>query len=182
MPLSKTRRKYADRTRWVRVVERKFTVKKLGTRAFTGYVTRLELLNVREPLCVTELGKRFTIADDGFTWLQHFPRGEAYCLTTQLNARGKVVHYYVDIANKTGVTDGIPWWDDLYLDIIIVPGRGAKIVDEDDLERALAKGIITKSHAKRARAEAKRLKALIDQDRFKLLHLSKKHFRTFDDL
>lgn len=183
MKLARSRRKYADRKRWARVTERKFSIKRVKSRAFTGYVTRLEILKVKEPLCVEEFGKRFAIADNGYTWLQHFPKGEPYCLTTIFTAKGKVAHWYLDIAAKTGATEkGIPWWDDLYLDIVIVPGKGAEIVDENDLSEALAKGKITKCVAKEARSEAKRLKALIDTDAFPLLALSEQHYKRFDKL
>ena len=181
--LAASRRKYADRTRWMRVTKRTFTVKEVESRAFKGYVTRLEILKVKKPLYVSEFGKRFAIADNGYTWLQHFPKGERYCLSTMFTAKGKVAQWYLDIAHKTGVSDeGIPWWDDLYLDIIIVPDKGAQIVDEDDLEQALAKNKISKHMAKEARAEAKRLKALIDEYEFPLLALSEKHFKRFEKL
>ena len=183
MRLAASRRKYADRTRWMRVTKRKFTVKEVKTRAFTGYITRLEILKVKKPLYVKEFGERFAIADDDYTWLQHFPKGEQFCLTTMFTDKGKVAHWYLDIAHKTGVSDvGIPWWDDLYLDIIVVPEKGAKIVDEDDLEQALAKEKISKRMAKGARAEAKRLKSLIDKEKFPLLALSEKHYKQFDEL
>lgn len=178
-----SRRKYAERSRWVRVTKRTFTVKHLNTAAFKGAVTRLELIAVKEPLFKTEFGKRLRIADKGFTWLQHFPEGERYCLTSMFNAKGKVAQWYLDIAYETGRNEeGMPWWDDLYLDIIVVPGKGVKITDQDDLKHAVAKGKVGKKIAKQAREDAERLERLIKKDKFGLLELSKKHFKKFDKL
>ncbi|CAN5738614.1 DUF402 domain-containing protein [soil metagenome] len=181
MSVPESRRKYADRTRWVRVLERSFAVKRLETTEFNGFVTRLNLLKVLEPLFVTSVGQRLCIADAGYTWLQHFPDNSRYCVTTVLNPAGEVVHFYIDIADKTGVSDeGIPWWDDVYLDVLAVPGVGSEIIDEDDLKEGLAQGVISEEDAERARAEADRLKSLIDKGEFPLLDLAPKHVELFE--
>lgn len=186
MSLPESRRKYADRTRWVRVLERCFAVKRLETSDFSGFVTRLDILRVREPLFVTSVGKRLCIADAGYSWLQHFPDSgfsdrARYCVTTVLNPDGEVVHFYIDVADRLGVSEeGIPWWDDLYLDVLVVPGVGSEIVDEDDLEQGLSQGVITKEDAEGARAEADRLKNLIDHGELPLLDLAPKHVELFE--
>ena len=182
MSLPASRRKYADRTRWVRVLERSFAVGRLETPAFSGYVTRLDIVKVLAPLYKTSVGRRLCLADAGYTWLQHFPDGERYCVTTVLNSDSEVVHFYIDVADKTGVSEeNVPWWDDLYLDVLVVPGVGSEIVDEDDLEQGLADGVIIEEGAERARAEAKRLKGLIDADDFPLLKLAPHHAGLFEN-
>lgn len=181
MSVPESRRKYADRTRWVRVLERRFAVKRLETADFSGFVTRLDILNVLEPLFVTSVGQRLCIADAGYTWLQHFPAGERYCVTTVLNPAGEVVQNYIDIADKTGVSEeNVPWWDDVYLDVLVVPGMGSEIIDEDDLKSGLANGVIDEEDAERARAEAERLKNLIDKGEFPLLKLAPQHAALFE--
>lgn len=181
MSVSESRRKYADRTRWVRVLERSFAVKRLETADFSGFVTRLDILKVLEPLFKTSVGRRLCIADAGYTWLQHFPDGARYCVTTMLNPAGEVVQHYIDIADKTGVSEeNVPWWDDVYLDVLVVPGVGSDIVDEDDLEQGLSQNVIKKEDAEGARAEAERLKNLIDKGEFPLLKLAPKHVELFE--
>ena len=182
MSVPESRRKYADRTRWVRVLERSFAAKRLETPDFSGFVTRLGIVKVLEPLYVTSVGQRLCIADAGYTWLQHFPDNSRYCVTTVLNPAGEVVHFYIDIAAKTGVSEeNVPWWDDVYLDVLVVPGVGSEIIDEDDLESGLADGVVQEEDAERARAEAKRLKSLIDNGEFPLLNLAPQHAALFED-
>ncbi len=182
MSLPASRRKYADRTRWVRVLERSFAVRRLEASNFSGYVTRLDIVKVLEPLYKTSVGRRLCLADAGYTWLQHFPDSERYCMTTVLNPVGEVVHFYIDVADTTGVSEeNVPWWDDLYLDVLVVRGVGSEIVDEDDLEQGLAEGVVTEGDAERARAEAKRLRGLIDADDFPLLKLAPHHAGLFED-
>lgn len=181
MSLPKSRRKYADRTRWVRVLERAFKVRRLEDERFSGYVTRLDIGKVREPLFATAVGRRLCVADAGYTWLQHFPDGARYCVTTVLNPDGEVVQHYIDVADKLGVSDeDIPWWDDLYLDVLVVPGVGSEIVDEDDLEQGLIEGVVTEADAAQAHSEAKRLKTLIDGNAFPLLELAAQHAALFE--
>ena len=181
MSLPESRRKYADRTRWVRVLERAFKVRRLEDKRFSGYVTCLDIVKVREPLFVTSVGQRLCVADAGYTWLQHFPDSTRYCVTTVLNPGGEVVQHYLDVADKLGVSgEGIPWWDDLYLDVLVVPGVGSEIVDEDDLEQGLIEGVVTEADAARAHTEAERLKTLIDADAFPLLEFAAQHAALFE--
>ena len=180
MSIPESRRKYADRTRWVRILERSFAVKRLETSDFSGYITRLDILKVLEPLYKTSVGQRLCIADAGYIWLQHFPDDARYCVTTVLSPEREVVHFYIDVADKTGVSEeNVPWWDDLYLDVLVVPGVGSEIVDEDDLRAGLSEGVITEEDAEGARAEAERLKTLVDAEDFPLLELIPQHADLF---
>ena len=46
---------------------------------FTGYLSMILIEQVREPLIVTTLGKQYRLADAGYIWLQHFPKGLKLC-------------------------------------------------------------------------------------------------------
>jgi predicted RNA-binding protein associated with RNAse of E/G family len=62
-----------------------------------------------------------------------------------LNEKKEIVQWYLDICYCHGVTEnGVPWYKDLYLDIIIFPDHTWILVDEDELEGALQTGAITK--------------------------------------
>lgn len=66
-------------------------------------------------------------------------------------------------------TDGIPYFDDLYLDLIVFPNGEIKVDDMDELEEALRQGDITQEQFDLAVRTADGLKnsLLGDIDSFK---------------
>ena len=53
-----------------------------------------------------------------------------------------MVHRYLQ---ETRVTDqGVPWFDDLYLDVVVVKNGEVFLLDEDELEDALGRNDITR--------------------------------------
>lgn len=108
--MNASRIKLASRPDWKRVTKRKFSVWSLEQANFTGYVTRLDLLEVSSPLWVKSCGEQVCVADTGYSWLQHFPSDTHYTLTSQWNAEAKVVQWYFDICDHHSVTaSGIPY-------------------------------------------------------------------------
>ena len=71
---------------------------------------------------------------------------------------GELVQWYIDISYQNGLSDEhIPWMDDLYLDIVVLPNGE----DADELEDALLNGSIDRSLYNLARQETARLHSLI---------------------
>ena len=58
-------------------------------------------------------------------------------LTAIYDAKNKIVEWYFDIAKKIGKENGIPYEEDLYLDVIVKPDFQIVLLDEDDLQEAL---------------------------------------------
>ena len=168
-------RKYANRSEWKRVVERRYVQAYLDTNEFKGYVTLLKVIKVREPLHVQYNEKLVCIVDAGYSWLQHFPTNEQYSVTTMFNAEGEIVQWYIDICKENGIENGVPWIDDLYLDIIVLPTGEVILLDADELDEALSVGIIDKHLYELAWVEANRLIDLIKSEEFNLIKLSREH-------
>jgi len=168
-------RKYGDRSKWKRVVEREYTQSFLDTEDFRGTITLLNVKKVSEPLTVSYQGRNVCIVDDGYSWLQHFPYEERYSLTTMFDSKGEIVQWYIDICFQNGIENGVPWLDDLFLDIIILPDGEVILQDVDELEEALINGIIDQSLYDLAWAEANRLTVLINRNEFNLFRFSKRH-------
>ena len=172
--------KSAARADWRRVTEREFEVFYLEHPHFTGCVTKLNIHAITEPLYVTGFGEQFCVANTGFVWLQHFPEGTHYTMTTMLDAAGRVVHWYFDICKEHGVDEaGVPWWYDLYLDIVALPTGEAEIFDGDELETALLTDEVTQEEAALAWREADALLEKIQKNRLPLLELSLEHMKKF---
>lgn len=170
------KRKYGDRAGWMRVLKREYTQTYLETDSFTGHITLLKMIHVREPLLVTYHTNKLRIVDDGFMWLQHFPAGQRHSVTTVFNADGEIVQWYIDICLHIGVSaDGTPWMDDLFLDIVVLPSGEIFRLDDEELDEAMQSGIIDERLYHLAREECDKLYASITLGQFHTLALSKEH-------
>lgn len=166
----------ADRLPWPRVTARRFATHTFATTEFQGVATLLCIDAVHEPLWVDWQGHHFCICDSGYTWLQHFPTNTHYAVTTQFNTQGQVVQWYIDICNYHWIDErGIPWWEDLYLDLLVFPDGGCHIVDADELDDALQRGVIDTSLHMLAWQEARHLQSTIQAGTFPLLALANTH-------
>ena len=170
------KRKRADRADWRRILKKRFSGMQLTTPAFTGAVTLLQIDEVREPLVITLQGKRECIADEGYSWLQHFPVGTRYTLTTMFDAQGDLIQWYIDICKQHGIdSDDVPWYDDLYLDIAMLPTGEPLLLDVEELDEALRQGKITPTEYDFAWREADTILAAIEADLFPLLWIVEEH-------
>ncbi|CAM3153740.1 DUF402 domain-containing protein [Paenibacillus sediminis] len=131
------KRKKADRQDWHRVQKREFICRFFDEVGFRGHVTLISIHQVKEPLKRILNNQEFCLVDDGYYWMQHFPLESNYCVTTMINNKKEVIQWYFDIAKSTGINDGIPYWDDLFLDVVVFPNGEFYIKDEDELEEAL---------------------------------------------
>jgi uncharacterized protein len=169
------KRKYGDRSGWKRVLKSQYAQSFLDTKGFTGYVTLLKIEKVTEPLYVSYEGKTICIADNEYIWLQHFPLNKHHSVTTMFNSNGEIVQWYIDICVENGVEKNIPWMDDLFLDIVVLPTGEVIQKDADELEEALSKGVIDESLYHLAWTEANFLTHLIKNNHFDLIKQSKSH-------
>lgn len=164
------KRKTFDLRPWARVTQSTQTA-----LAVPGYViVDFTAQTVIRPLEVTSPSSNacHLILDDGYRWIRCHPTGSGEgvvgaALTVQLNAAGRPVQFYVDIHGGEGVQeDGLPWHDDLYLDVIGDPGEAdrwtvaaTEIIDADELEEAVAAGLVTPELAARTWAQARQVEA-----------------------
>lgn len=170
------KRKLANRAHWDRILERRFCIAHIESEEFTGSITLLQLDKVQEPLWVECEGTNVCIVDSGFAWLQQFPTGAHYTITTAFDADGKIVQWYIDICKQQGVTEeGMPWYDDLYLDIAYLPSGELMILDADELDEALLEGQITQADHDLAWSETERLLEEIKQGTLNIFNLCEAH-------
>lgn len=175
------KRKYGNRSDWNRILKRKYAQTYLNTKYFKGYVTLLNTIKVNEPLYVNYEDKKICIVDDGYMWLQQFPFDKKHAVTTMFDANGSVVQWYIDICRNNGLAGDIPYMDDLFLDIVLLPSGELFLKDVDELGEALLNGIIDRALYDVARNEARNLVKLIRKEKFKLLHLSNDHKEILAD-
>jgi predicted RNA-binding protein associated with RNAse of E/G family len=151
------KRKHANRPNWKRIIQKSYFGIKVNEESFNGYLAYLNLEEVKEELWVTYGSQRVCIVKDNYVWLQHLPEGSKYALTSTFNEKGEFVQGYFDIVKRIGTDEtGIPYWDDLYLDIVILPNGEIYTLDEDELEQAKDErtiGIADYEYAKNAAEE-----------------------------
>ncbi|RAP28256.1 hypothetical protein C2W64_00468 [Brevibacillus laterosporus] len=137
------KRKYADVTGWTTVVDKHFVPLAKRGEYFDGSITGLVLTKMAEPYWITLNGQAICIADDDYVWVQCFPAGRHYVMTAMMDQTGKVVYFYFDIVLRHGTGEnGVPWYDDLYLDLAMIPSGAKEVWDADELEEALQNGTI----------------------------------------
>jgi len=169
-------RKYANHPGWKRILQSRYSSTYLDTPQFTGYVTLYRMDAVVAPLVVHYFGQDTCIVDAGYAWMKHFPAGEHFAITTHFDRSGAVVQWYIDICLRTGVgEDGIPWLDDLYLDLAVSPDFQVEVLDGDELLEARERGEITAAEYELAWNAANRLVEQIQSRKLDLLRLSPLH-------
>lgn len=165
--------KRADHADWPRVLKQRFVMQHLATTAFTGYISLLCIDEVRAPLWIKYQGQDICLADNGYTWLQLFPRDAHYAVTTIFDAQGILVRFYIDICKSNYVdAQGILCYDDLYLDLDVSPAGEITLLDVDELDAALRDGEVTALEYELAWREANSLMTALEEDMFPLLWMS----------
>jgi predicted RNA-binding protein associated with RNAse of E/G family len=168
--------KTADRPDWKRVLERTFEVTYKDNAGFRGKVTAIHLKKVSVPLVVTYSEREICLVNDSYTWFQHFPEGKNYTITTVINDHGEVVQWYIDICKEHGVNnDGIPWYLDLYLDVVILPNGETLVLDDHELMEAYQTGNITADEVKLAKDTALDIHIRYKEGTFIDIEVCKKH-------
>ncbi|WP_369690878.1 DUF402 domain-containing protein [Rossellomorea vietnamensis] len=137
-------------------------------------------MEVKEPLITRYGEKEICFVDNGYMWLQQFPFGKHHSVTTMLDANGEIVQWYIDICLENGVEDGVPWLDDLYLDIVVLPSGEIFLLDEDELEQAYKKRMISESMYDLAWNESKEIMRQLQTDEFMIIKLAQEHKRMLD--
>lgn len=173
-----SRRKVAHHPDWQRIKASRLAVLDLDEKHFRGVVALLYIDEVTEPFSVSYDGQSLCILDQGYSWLRHFPVGSQYIMTTTFSPDGQVLQWYIDLCQSHGVTEeGIPWWDDLYLDIAILPSGKLFVLDADELDEALDQGVISSKEHAAVCQEAQYLVELVREERFEILRVAEGHRR-----
>ena len=111
---------------------------------FKGYACLIKFSHIEKPLIVNYKGNNVCIKDNDYEWIAVYPDGKKYAITIMYDNHNNLIEWYFDISKEVGLEDGIPYEDDLYLDMVIAPNGEEIILDEDELLQAKEDGLITK--------------------------------------
>lgn len=161
---------------WKRVKAGRFAALLIEEEDFNGPVSLLQIDEASNPLSVQYDEHQVQILDDGNSWLRQLPSAQEHVLTTMFDSGGQVLQWIIDICLDSGVdSNGNHWWDDLYLDIVVLPSGEVFVLDEDELGEALDAGIISKDYHAIAWKETNRLLDLIHEGRYDLMRTAIRH-------
>ena len=154
------KRSRLSRDLWTRMTEKRFRLLRADFPEARGWLACLDVLAVSEPSVWRHNGADVPVCVAGSRWLELLPEDDDYCVTAMLSPDGDVLLWYIDMIAGQGVDpDGVPWFDDLYLDLIVWPDGEVTVDDRDELDAALAAGEITPDQHALALATAARLQS-----------------------
>ena len=176
------KRKYADYQNWKDVEEKRYLNKYFYNDDFKGNISLLTAVKVKEKLAVDMNGKQVVVLDDNFRWLEVYPdNNKNIAASIIINDKNEILQWYFDIAKDTGFTeDGVPYIDDLYLDVIMYPSGKLKMVDQNELQEALDIHDITKEDFDLAYKVADSLMKDIDGKTEELTKFTFKYLNYFE--
>ncbi|PTA68960.1 DUF402 domain-containing protein [Deinococcus arcticus] len=164
------KRKVFDLRPWSRAVRSSQSVVRVPGHVIVDFTAH----EVAKPKDVSFGDQTIRILDHGFRWVRVHPAGSGEgrpgsALSAMLDETGLPRQLYVDLHGGEGLgEDGLPWHDDLYLDVIgnwVVGEAGhgtvteAHIIDGEDLEEAVAAGLVSPSQAEATWAHAREIQA-----------------------
>lgn len=116
-----------------------------------AFISIKQILRTQSPFTILNpKGQEVTLIDTGYYIVEFTPMGAFWNGRVFLDEKQKVLEYYFDMSLQNGVEDGVPYYDDLYLDVIYDPNEDGFLLtdDLDELDAALTeKQISMKEHA-----------------------------------
>jgi uncharacterized protein len=166
------KRKYADRSDWERILEKEYRLVRCDLESFQGWITEFKMILVREPFYVSSWDTTICVAEAGFVWLHYLRDQENHVITAMYDSKGAIVQWYIDIVLEHGLDErGVPYFDDLYLDVVVGPDGRFEIKDADEIEAALKAGTISRDQFDLAWRETNRLVGLLESGELNLCNL-----------
>ena len=115
------------------------------------------------------------MANNNYKWLEFYDYTKKYRLTAMYNEKNEIVEWYFDIARKIGKENGIPFEDDLYLDVVVTPIGEIILLDEDELKEAFERFEVNKIDYDMAYNEANNLIKIFKNNKDKLEKFTNKY-------
>ena len=132
---------------------------------FSGDIYFYNFIEVKDKILIPN-GK--SIMDNNYKWLEFYDYSSKVKLTAIYDENNRIIEWYFDIARKIGKDNGLPYEDDLYLDVVVTPNGEVILLDEDELKEAYNKREMTTKEFKNAYKEAEQLMNKLKNNKDKL--------------
>ncbi len=168
------KKRYADRhvgNKANKTVYKKISV---SNSDFNGDICYYHFIDVKDKIIIPN-GK--SIMDNDYRWLEFYDYFSKVKLTAIYDENNEIIEWYFDIAREIGKDNGIPYEDDLYLDIVVTPSGDVILLDEDELKEAYNKREITREEFENAYKEAEQLMNKLKNNKNKLKEYTDKYLK-----
>lgn len=166
--------------RYANLVEGDYKQKRIDEDYFNGFVCNIKINGVKKPLIVNNGVSEICIKDNGYEWFEIYPDNENYAITIMFDNKLNLIEWYFDIAKEVGVDNGVPYEDDLYLDMIITPDGKKIVLDELELIDAYNRGEIKQADVDLAYRTLEKLDNMYLNNFDNLINLSNKICELFE--
>ena len=130
---------------WPRILARETAYMPIDTPSLRGMACLFRLKKTKAPLISNVFGNDMTILDDDYTWLQIAPEGQHWWLSVMFDTTGRLVQYYFDVSINNHIDGDRSTFDDLFLDVVMRNDGAVILLDQDELDEALASSVITEA-------------------------------------
>ena len=177
---SSVKRVRSDRCAWREDSAKGFLVEKIKSGDISGYITLATIDHIHLPWTWGHEKEKFCIADLGYGWFSYFPEGKRYVVHAIFDSHACLVLWYIDICSRHCLSeDGVPYFDDLFLDIVVLPSRKYFLKDEEELWQALTSKVITKGEYDQAGSDGSTIIENIKNDEFPFFEYSQSNYKLF---
>lgn len=164
------------------VIDGNYIIKNFETDVFKGDIALIKFNKMNKPYMVENIN--LCMANDNYKWLEFYDYSKKYRLTAMYNDKNESVEWYFDIARKIGKENGLPYEDDLYLDVVVTSSGETILLDEDELKSAYDRLEVTKKDYDMAYNEANQLMEKLKSNKDKLEQFTNNYLKIMsgDDI
>ena len=113
----------------------------MDNELFKGWVSLNYLTDGETRFWEYEKSGKIPVSAKGMTWLTLIPDDRKRCIGAYIKPDRRVSVWYVDVIEETGIDeDGIAYYIDKYLDVILTPQGDVIVQDRDELDAAYESG------------------------------------------
>lgn len=155
-----------------------YLIKSVKEKYFNGDICYYNFKNANIKIATP---KNKVIIDNNYKLLGFYDYSSKVKLSAFYDKNNEIIEWYFDIAKKIGKENGVPYEDDLYLDIVVKPDGKIILLDEEELQEALKKFEITKAEYEMAYEEANKLIILLKSNIENLKSFTNKYLNYFEN-
>ncbi len=145
---------YANHPEQTGIESKRLLSIELSNRHYDGYITLLAYDKVTKPITMTINHRDIVVADEGYSWLQHYPLNKPYVMISVLDASQRVVLHQFHMCRNTGISDeGVPYCEERYVSAVVLPDKQLIVKGQDELEAAYRKKQLPEAEMKQVKEQ-----------------------------